>query len=338
MANIFIDGFDLYSTGAAGTDSGMPWVRVPGNPTWNEFISTSNPITGTRCARIHTTVNSGGADIYRPINVSDTTLIVGFAVVWENISSSEPKAVSAGNGSNVFGVWQRAGKLVAYRNNSVLATGTTTLLQDVKYYVEFKFTDTTYEVLLDGEVELSGTMTSLGGAPWTRIRLYSESAGNNRGRIDDMYVNDSTGSINNDYLGEISVVALLPDADGTPQEWTPSTGSTAYEILDNVPPTSAYVEGENVDDELRVELPDIPFDVNQIHVVDLVYRHAKNGSGPCTIETSLIQNSVESTADSTDPAEGTYAWSFNKLELDPDTEAAWDPDTFNPTVKVVRTV
>lgn len=335
MANILIEGFDLYSTGAPGVDSGMPWIRIPSNPTWT-FITTSDPITGTRSCRVETGSNNTGATVYRDFTSSGTTWIMGFAVIFGNVASTNEKRVGIGNTSNNFGVWNSGGRLVCRRNGSILATGDTPLLQDVKYYVEFKITETTYEVLLDGVVELSGTMTSIGTPD--RILIYSSQSSSNRGLIDDMYLNDDTGAVNNDYLGEISVVTLLPDADGSPQDWVPSTGSTAYEILDNVPPTSAYIEGMGVGDEVNVEVESVPFDINQIHVVDVVYRAAKNGSGSCEIQSQIVQDSVEGTADNTAPAEDTYAWYFNKYDLDPSTSAAWDPDTFNPSVKITRTV
>ena len=44
--------------------------------------------------------------------------------------------------------------------------------------------------------------------------------------IDDLYICDGTGSApHNTFLGDCRVDTLLPTADGTAQQWTPSTGT-----------------------------------------------------------------------------------------------------------------
>src|SRR5690606_5254270 len=50
--------------------------------------------------------------------------------------------------------------------------------------------------------------------------------------IDNLYVWDDTGAVNNDWLGERLVYTLMPDGDGPTQDWTLSTGSDTYDLLD----------------------------------------------------------------------------------------------------------
>lgn len=60
-------------------------------------------------------------------------------------------------------------------------------------------------------------------------------------RFDDIYVCDSTGSTNNDFLGDVDVKLLMPDGVGNNSDWTPSVGNN-YECVDEIEPsTSDYV-------------------------------------------------------------------------------------------------
>jgi len=52
-------------------------------------------------------------------------------------------------------------------------------------------------------------------------------------RIDDLYVCDGSGSINNDFLGDCVVRPLYPTSDAGTNDWTPSTGVNHYAVVDD---------------------------------------------------------------------------------------------------------
>lgn len=52
---------------------------------------------------------------------------------------------------------------------------------------------------------------------------------------DDVYYLDGAGSTFNDFLGVSTVPILRPIADGTYQNWTPSTGTAHYAVVDELP-------------------------------------------------------------------------------------------------------
>lgn len=71
--------------------------------------------------------------------------------------------------------------------------------------------------------------------------------GNPRIWIDDIFVCDSTGSQNNNFLGLKQVIALMPNAAGDSAQWTPSAGDN-YACVDERPPSDTdYVQSETVD-------------------------------------------------------------------------------------------
>lgn len=72
---------------------------------------------------------------------------------------------------------------------------------------------------------LIGGHSSFGGASQTRYL---------NGTISDLYILDTSGSApTNDFLGDVQVEPLRPTADGNYEEWTLSTGSDSFALVDD---------------------------------------------------------------------------------------------------------
>jgi len=66
--------------------------------------------------------------------------------------------------------------------------------------------------------------------------------------FDDIAVNDTTGSVNNSWIGQGGIRPLLVNADGDHTGLTPSTGSDNYALVDEVPASDTdYVSGSTKD-------------------------------------------------------------------------------------------
>lgn len=123
-------------------------------------------------------------------------------------------------------------RLTVTRNNTVLATGTTILAEDVYYFVEWKATIAdaggSIEVRINGvtEISFSGDTKNTASAGANRVTLGSTIQ--NIGAVsafDDWYVLDGTATTPNDFLGDVKVLGLVPDGAGNYSQWTPSAGS-----------------------------------------------------------------------------------------------------------------
>jgi len=58
----------------------------------------------------------------------------------------------------------------------------------------------------------------------------------------DLYVLDTSGSENNDFLGAVQIWAIYPDANESPLDWTPLANTNYQEVNQHPPPgDSAYV-------------------------------------------------------------------------------------------------
>lgn len=62
--------------------------------------------------------------------------------------------------------------------------------------------------------------------------------------IDDIYINNSSGSENNDFEGEQIIEGFFASADSGPNEWTPSSGSDHAAMVDELDPDehTTYLE------------------------------------------------------------------------------------------------
>jgi len=218
MSLLFTDSFDLYNTFSQKWDSG-------GGGT----ISATFARTGRNG------INLNGQTINKNFT-SRATYIVGFAINFLNFTSGETQIfglLDSGTYQVSVGV-DIAGNVKAYRGNASTLLGTGSSIYtplNVYHYIEFKVTINgstgTLAIQLDGVQILN--LTGLNTAPSgnntaNQVRLNSSSCSS---ALDDVYVCDNAGSINNTFLGDIAVLAQLPSANGTTNNYTNNFASWA---------------------------------------------------------------------------------------------------------------
>lgn len=257
MAGLFFDSFDHYAT----AEITQKWTQIASGGGSAPSITASVGRRSTKAMRW-----SGifyGRGVYRTVPASGTTAIVGFAfnqsagsfTALQTGTSSDPSNDNSGGQTpgllyimenNTTHVWFRlntTGTISAYNGGSGTALGTSSvaLSAGVTSYLEFKVTidnsSGTIDVLKDGVSILSLTSkdTQNGGtATWTQFAIGHFGA---NGAVtvtwdyDDLYVLDGSGSVNNNFLGDIRVDATYGNGAGTNTGWTPSAGSN-YQTVD----------------------------------------------------------------------------------------------------------
>ncbi len=70
---------------------------------------------------------------------------------------------------------------------------------------------------------------------WDSVAIQPVNLCFNQALIDDWYICDATGSANNDFLGDVVISAHNPIGDGYLTDWSPSTGSDHYALVDSIP-------------------------------------------------------------------------------------------------------
>ena len=261
MAALFCESFDHYATAEFTTK----WSAIGTSPDSTPTISSGNGRRSSQSAQWALPNNGNeGKVLYKSVNASGSTAVVGFAFKQGNLGFSvltsssindNPEYASSfiegANGllyiinnatTQVFFNLNNTGTISAYRSSTLLGTSTATLTVDSWAYLEFKVvihnTAGTIDVMKDGSniLSLSGINTRNDSVTtWTKIAIGHPSRSSASGTLywdyDDLYVCDGSGSLNNDFLGDVRIDPLLPSGAGTYAEWTPSTGSN-YQNVD----------------------------------------------------------------------------------------------------------
>ena len=199
--------------------------------------------------------NANADNEWFDISIPNTaTVIVGFAVkpgFYNSQASSDILQFwdKEFNGASVeqFDLRQSLGGSTLYvtRNSTVvgdIAFGV--IPMDRWSYIEIKLliddTVGTVEVRVNGKAVISetnvDTKNSSGAAQCNMVRFRgvdgAGAAENQQWLLDDIYVCDNTGSVNNDFLGPIKVETIFPSAAGDDTDFTPSAGSN-WENVDD---------------------------------------------------------------------------------------------------------
>ena len=208
-------------------------------------------------------VSSAGFSSVRKYLPAGATWVVGFAI--------NPVSIWGGDyrGQSIFSVMDAIGSvthmtlrilpgnvLAVYRASTELGRSTISIIPNGYQYVEIKFTisDTvgSVEVRLNGTsvITLSGVNTRNGGSATANgfsfeSVLVNGSWDTAASYYDDIYICDDSGSVNNDFLGDIRVSALVPTGDGTYTQFTPSTGGNYQNVDDESPDGDTTYNSDN---------------------------------------------------------------------------------------------
>jgi hypothetical protein len=224
------------------------------------------------------------------------------------------------------------GYLSVTRNGTVLATGATATSLGLWYYLELQATinSTTgsYTLRINGVTELTATNVNTqatGNASANQVRI---SAGGNYGAFyswfDDVYICDGMGSVNNTFLGDVRIQALLPTSDGANHAWTPSSGSDHYPLVNEVPPDgdTSYVGSSTVGQVDEYGMTTIAVSTGTVAGVQTLLYARKDDAGTRTIAPVVREGGTDYVG--TAVSLGTsYAYFPQIYEQDPATSAAW---------------
>lgn len=232
-AGLFIDGFDHWASGNVT----LKWTNIiSGNP---QIISGRIRGSALRINNQGLRVYldpTGGAANYDHVLIGTAFRTSAYSAVTDFIDlDSGVATTAAGNWNFAF---DSTGHIVIRRGTTVIATGTTILALNQWYYLEFKMLLATtavgsYEVRINGVTEL-GPTSSVTTSNGTVNALRFSSPGGGSQDFDDLVVQDwSVSGV--DFLGDVSVAALLPNGAGNYTQFTPSTGSNWQNVDDATP-------------------------------------------------------------------------------------------------------
>lgn len=333
MALLFVDSFDHYDTADADekwTDSGGFW------PT----IVAGAGSCGSQAARI-TVFN----EFTKGIAFGSTTAIIGFHLNMNSgLGHINPTPVihlgdTFGDGIALYRYTD--GSLVVFRTDSVLsggyiwlgASGPDLIRDQTFYFIELKTTihasNGSAEVRVNGAtvISVSGVDTlsaDVGGATPTAIRFYGND--NESRDIDDLYVCDSTGSTNNDFLGPCRVEWIKPSDVGTHTgDWTEVGAASEWEAVRDAsgPDDDAtYITSSTAGDQHTSNMSSTSLPSGTIYGVQTLLQVRTTDTGFRGIKPIVLSGGTEQLGTESFPSVD-YRYHHQIFEEDPDTSAQW---------------
>lgn len=225
---------------------------------------------------------------------------------------------------------------------STYTTTTPVVTANGWYHIEAVYTHgsgalCSFEVRVEGITVLTQTDVAATNADVGQLRVTGQNSGTTIGPryyIKDYVVWDDNGTYNTDFLGSVLVTNLTPTSDVS-LNWTPSSGTTGYEILDNIPPvdtTYIYAEDAPLPSPYVATLSDLPSEVTSVKGLITFVRAAKSDGGDGSLQVGLISDpdGTPATVLGTDrPITVAQTYWRDVFEEDPATTAPWIPAAVN---------
>jgi len=349
MALKFAEGFEEFGTSGRPTALGFKWTAT--NALYNEVSTGRFHGQSWRMGSSYSSSYTYDQLLVKKQIMSYNTWYVGFAFRKRSTTGQ-----TSGASGYFFGIKDTGGSqlslhfspsaestIILYRGLSTtsLATYANAITDNQWHYIEFgcKIADSGgwAKVRIDGTEVISYTgdtdalSTGLGkfiefSAPHNYVTWSCE--------IDDIYVCDDTGSVNNDFLGDITVETLYPTSDGGETGFTPSTGSDKFAVVDEVPAnTTDYLTGTSVGEQVTFGMSNLSYINGSIKgvVVEMNTKNEGVSSDELRGLTRISGTTYEPSGTGPTSATGqsTYDALQQAFDTNPDTTAAWTVSDVN---------
>ena len=323
MAIEHIDGFDHWTTNTMTRHKG--WVS--GTNLNTQFAGRR----GGTCLSV-----TSAATVYRKTATTDK-FCIGCAMELDPGGGQTGYFFyfrDAANSVSQVGLFLNAdGTISVRRGSTTLDTTVATTPLDEWFYLEFLVTihasAGAYELRMNGATILSasGVNTQNGGVAQASQCWLTGSGGlgsNLNGSIDfdDFVLQSGSASA---LLGDCRVDTFFPDADGASSQFTPSTGTDNYAMVDEANPDddTTYVESSTVGHIDLYGFPDLSHTPANIYAVQVSPRVNKTESGYRSMKAVVRSGGANYESAERVIGADTFVWVPLLFEEDPDTAAAW---------------
>lgn len=323
MACLYLDGFEHY-----GTDNIQDtWQLDPVNLSPYLSVSANGRTTTSSMRWDHSkatgTNGAGPAIMLSKGDYGQSEGVVGFAIRFSDLgnlggvyyASTILRIANGGWSCFYLGVFPD-GTLFVYTTApaasptlDVLVAGPSTFSveNDTWHYVECKWkihATTGYITVHVDNMEIFSVtgIDTCGESPtnaWTTLHLSAPSCDHVLTDgfvqdIDDLYLLDTTGGVNDDFLGDITVKTVFVDGDGNYGDWTPSTPGDHYVLVDEADPDdeTTYVETDTVNNSDTYTFADIPV-TDTVLAVMLAVNARKTDEGTAGLTSRIRYSSTD---------------------------------------------
>lgn len=339
MSLLFMDGFDHYTPNTDyqkkgwSSNGGISYAPAAGSST-----------SGRR--------GSGGVKpqgyinyLKRSLGSNQNTLIAGIAHNTggnQTTSSSYDSCVFMfldGTISQISCGASGTGRFDIYRGSSLIgSTAPGVLIENIFQYIEIKvvFHASAGSVIL--RVNGSTVLTLSGISTITTSNAYANVIGINHlgtnfttnGTLDDFYLCNASGTTNNDFLGDVRVDTLIPNSDGTYSNFTPSTGTSHYQLVDETTPNiTDYNSSQTIGHRDSYNMSNLSSISSQtIFGLQASIAALRVEEGYRTIAPSIRSSTTNSDGNNYTLAQS-LLYASSVFETDPNTSTAWTESGVN---------
>jgi hypothetical protein len=285
---LFCDSFDHYAT----ADITKKWTSNGNSGGGVPAITSGAGRNGTNGMRIP----RSDSFVRKTLTAAHATHIVGFAFKYAagtgvatdaailHLVDSVTVQLTLGINSAQHLQLRRGGA-----GGTILATGTTVLSTGTSYYIELKATINnttgTYEVRINGVTEFSGTGANTRNSANNSADGIDFGADTNVGNsnfdYEDLVWMNNAGSTNNDFMGDVRVFCSKPSADGASSQWTPNSGGTHFNRVNEATPDddTTYLSSPTVNNKDSWAMDDLPGSASLVKAVQMVPYVKKSDAG-----------------------------------------------------------
>ncbi len=273
--------------------------------------------------------NSNGAYFGLVYNTTDDTLIFGFgykADTWPGGTATDNIVRVIDNDDNIHATIQAYGpdEWQVIVPEGTYTTSGESGAASTWFYIEFKITiaaSGSFELRVnDVEVLFETGINTQANSDGTS-HILNFSATNQYHWIDDLYLCDSIGSVNTDFLGNCQIVGVAPDGNGSTNDFVPFPGDN-YENVDEIDTDndSTYNTGDSGDIDYYTHVA--------LAVIGVISGIQINNVVRATdAEHTAIRSKVKSNA-SIDTGvsryiSSSYSCEYEIVIVDPNTAVAW---------------
>jgi hypothetical protein len=147
---------------------------------------------------------------------------------------------------------------------------------------------------------------------------------------DDIYVYDTSGSYNNDWMGDRRVRQLLPSADTAQADWTGSyTDVDDSDPDDDTTYISAAAPGSPAEFTSEFDLPNLTGTDGDVAAVVVKSRLLKTYAGQAEYQAGLVSGASESRGTVRPATTTNYVYHEDVFETDPSSGVAFTPSDVN---------
>ncbi len=347
MALLFLEGFEEYNWSVGA---------------FNNEYATTNPHNGVACVR---TDNSWGSPSTSQVRTQQNGL-TGKSLVLDDsmLVYSIPSAAAiyigfaffpqlyddnlCGWAQNSTHLWHQSpstgmriyvsttGQLVLINNNTgaTIATSTNTMFKNAWYYIEIKYvfgsgTSGACEVRVDNETWINVTGVNTAGTATAINNFYIQASWGKY--FDDFYICDSTGTVNNDFLGPINVYTMIPTGNSATVQMTASAGSN-FQCVDEIPfNTTDYVTATVVNQLDLYTMSDLPASVSSTTIPGVLIKtiSSKPTVNPGRVQLAAAYGGSTSLSSIKNVLSTSYVTNFTILEKQPDGTSDWTVTAVN---------